>query len=248
MRKLECRKSRTLTLLYMGFALALWAKPTIAQNINQLNIMVDKGWYALTEGQRLQDNGDLESAFRAYTDALYLTRSTLDMAKRLGVFQKTPSRVFYQAGHAHLGISEIFLQTDGNPEKIWQELEQARSAFETTLHFLYTKKSFINDKERRQKMSVAHFYLGIVSMNLGNFPMARRELEKSMDLGYRRAAEALSWIEPGFGQLQIPEDPPQNLSGSRLWKYVKAVAEIFLPKCGKLATLALEDIAKFDGH
>lgn len=51
MQKLECRKSRVLIILYIGFALVLWGKPTIAQNVNQLNSMVDQGWFALKEGQ-----------------------------------------------------------------------------------------------------------------------------------------------------------------------------------------------------
>jgi hypothetical protein len=177
-----------------------------------------------------------------------LTRRTIDMAKYLGRYQQTPSRVFYQAGHAHLGISEILLQTSAHSEKIWQELDQARRAFESTLHFLYERRSFMSGQEWRGKASMAHFYLGIISMNLGNFAKARSELGRSRELGYGRAAEALSWMEPGPGQPQILEVPPQNLSGSRLWEYVKVVSEIFLPKWAKLGTMVLEDLSKLDGR
>ena len=241
------RKPRPLTLLCMGFALLLWAKPILAQNIDQLNHLIDRSWFALREGQRLQDSGYLKSAFKAYEEAVHLTRRTLDMAKFLDVYQRTPPRVFYQAGHAHLGISEILLQVGANSREIWQELNKAHLAFESTLHFLY-KKPVPEDPKWRQRVSMAHFYLGIISMNLGEFAMAHRELERALNLGYGRAAVALRWLESGSGQQKIPEGPHRDLSGSRLWEYVKAIAGIFLPKWGRLATMVLEDVSRLSGR
>lgn len=249
MRKPKGRKQRILTILCAGFAILLCSKQSFSQSIEELNYLVDQSWFALKDGQLYQDKGsryhnrdDLERALDAYRKAVQLTQRTLDMEKYLGLYRHTPSRVFYQVGHAHLGISEIYRQFGANSQDLWMELDKSRRAFGTTLHILY-QNEYPGDPNWRRRASLAHFYLGITFMNLGDLAMARRELVRSRKMGYNRAAEALEWMEPRQGQRKISERPPQNLSGSRLWEYVKAISGIFLPKWGRLATMVLEDLS-----